>query len=37
MPQFELSSHAVEQSQSRGIPQEIVFNVLAEPDKIEID
>lgn len=37
MPQFELSFHAIEQCQSRGIPQEIVFEVLAEPDKIEIE
>lgn len=37
MPQFELSSHAIEQCQLRGIPQKNVFEILAEPDKIDVE
>ena len=37
MQEFELSSHAIEQMQIRGVPEEIVFEVLANPDKINIE
>ena len=37
MPDFLLSAHAIEQINNRGISQEIVFDVLANPDKIELE
>ena len=37
MQEFELSLHAIEQMQVRGVPEEIVFEVLAKPDKIETE
>ena len=37
MPEFQLSKHALEQIQIRGISQDEVFEVLANPDKIEIE
>lgn len=37
MPQFELSLHAVEQSLMRGISYEIIFDVLNNPDKVDVE
>jgi hypothetical protein len=34
---FELSLHAIEQMESRNISQEVVFEVLNNPDHIEIE
>ena len=37
MNKFELSLHAVEQMTIRGVPEEIVFEVLENPDKIDFE
>ena len=35
MQKFELSVHAAEQIEIRGISREIVFDVVSHPDKVE--
>lgn len=35
MPEFAISLHALEQLSARGISEDIVFNVLENPDNIE--
>ncbi len=37
MNKFELSFHAIEQMKIRGVPEEIVFDVLENPDKIDFE
>lgn len=37
MDKFELSLHAIEQMKNRGVPKEIVFEVLENPDKIDVE
>lgn len=37
MNSFELSLHAVEQMKNRGVSEEIVFEVLENPDKIDFE
>jgi hypothetical protein len=37
MNKFELSLHAIEQMKIRGVPEEIVFEVLENPDKIDFE
>jgi hypothetical protein len=37
MNKFELSLHAIEQMTIRGVPEEIVFEVLENPDKIDFE
>ena len=37
MNKFELSLHAIEQMNIRGVPEEIVFEVLENPDKIDFE
>jgi Domain of unknown function (DUF4258) len=34
---FELSLHAIEQAKARGIPEKTIFEVLENPDKIELE
>ena len=34
MNKFELSLHAIEQMKIRGVPEEIIFEVLENPDNI---
>ncbi|PWK29218.1 uncharacterized protein DUF4258 [Arcicella aurantiaca] len=35
MSKFDLSLHAIEQIKNRGVPEEIVFEVLENPDRID--
>ena len=37
MPQFELSFHAKEQAQTRGISEAVIFEVLNNPDKVDVE
>lgn len=37
MNNFELSFHAIEQMKIRGVPEAIVFEVLENPDKIDLE
>ena len=37
MNKFELSLHAIEQIKIRGVSEEIIFEVLENPDKIDYE
>ena len=37
MNKFELSLHAIEQMKIRGVSEEIIFEVLENPDKIDFE
>ena len=37
MPQFDLSFHAKEQAQTRGISEAVIFEVLNNPDKVDVE
>ena len=37
MNKFELSLHAIEQMKIRGVSEEIIFEVLENPDKIDYE